>query len=118
VRIASFSASGDCSGEAAPRTESDRSCNRNGWYGASKFHAHRTQDRQGVGEDIEKLAFNKAVARLYELVNTLAAPLSDVASGKADAEMIGSLQAGFADRAADRADDAASGGRMLEIAWQ
>jgi leucyl-tRNA synthetase len=40
-----------------------------------------------VGEDIEKLAFNKAVARLYELVNVLAGPLSDVATGKADAKM-------------------------------
>ncbi|MEF2071289.1 leucine--tRNA ligase [Consotaella aegiceratis] len=30
----------------------------------------------GVGDDIERLAFNKAVARLYELVNTLAGPLA------------------------------------------
>ena len=47
--------------------------------------AHKTV--KAIGEDIEKLAFNKAVARLYELVNTLAAPLSDVAAGKADAEL-------------------------------
>jgi len=47
--------------------------------------AHKTV--KAVGEDIDKLAFNKAVARLYELVNTLASPLSDVASGKADAEL-------------------------------
>jgi leucyl-tRNA synthetase len=45
--------------------------------------SHKTV--KAVGEDIEKLAFNKAVARLYELVNTLAGPLSDVAAGKADA---------------------------------
>ncbi|MCY0149046.1 leucine--tRNA ligase [Hoeflea sp. G2-23] len=44
--------------------------------------AHRTV--KAVGEDLEKLAFNKAVARLYELVNSLAAPLSDVAAAKAD----------------------------------
>lgn len=44
--------------------------------------SHKTV--KAVGEDIEKLAFNKAVARLYELVNTLAGPLSDVAAGKAD----------------------------------
>jgi leucyl-tRNA synthetase len=101
-------------GEAAPATESDRSCNRNGWYGACRF-PRGTQDRQGVGEDIEKLAFNKAVARLYELVNTLAAPLSDVASGKADANLKAACKQAATSRAADRADDAASGGRMLEI---
>tara|TARA_R110002050_G_scaffold82286_4_gene176185 strand:+ start:56103 stop:58715 length:2613 start_codon:yes stop_codon:yes gene_type:complete len=48
--------------------------------------AHKTV--KAVGEDIEKLAFNKAVARLYELVNTLAAPLSDVAAGKADTDLV------------------------------
>ena len=48
-------------------------------------NAHKTV--KAIGEDIEKLAFNKAVARLYELVNTLAAPLSDVAAGKADPEL-------------------------------
>ncbi|MDF1610511.1 leucine--tRNA ligase [Hoeflea sp. YIM 152468] len=47
--------------------------------------AHKTV--KAVGEDIEKLAFNKAVARLYELVNTLAAPLADVTAGKADADL-------------------------------
>jgi leucyl-tRNA synthetase len=47
--------------------------------------SHKTV--KAVGEDIEKLAFNKAVARLYELVNTLAGPLSDVAAGKADASL-------------------------------
>ncbi len=36
--------------------------------------AHRTLKH--VGEDIEKLAFNKAVARIYELVNALQAPLT------------------------------------------
>ncbi|RIY02786.1 leucine--tRNA ligase [Aureimonas flava] len=39
--------------------------------------AHRTA--AGVGEDIERLAFNKAVARLYELVNTLSAAFSEEA---------------------------------------
>ncbi|KQT42900.1 leucine--tRNA ligase [Aureimonas sp. Leaf454] len=41
--------------------------------------AHRTA--AGIGDDIERLAFNKAVARLYELVNTLSA-----AFGEADLE--------------------------------
>ncbi|MBS9721518.1 leucine--tRNA ligase [Tianweitania sp. BSSL-BM11] len=40
--------------------------------------AHRTLKH--VGEDIEKLAFNKAVARIYELVNALQAPLTEAAS--------------------------------------
>ncbi|MEK1889934.1 MAG: leucine--tRNA ligase [Phyllobacterium sp.] len=48
--------------------------------------AHRTV--KAVGEDIEKLAFNKAVARLYELVNTLAGPLQKIATGEADAATI------------------------------
>ncbi|TXR49205.1 leucine--tRNA ligase [Phyllobacterium endophyticum] len=44
--------------------------------------AHRTVKL--VGEDIEKLAFNKAVARLYELVNLLSGPLQKIAAGEAD----------------------------------
>nr|MBA3446977.1 class I tRNA ligase family protein [Pseudaminobacter sp.] len=39
---------------------------------------------KSVGEDIGKLAFNKAVARIHELVNAMQAPLAAVASGKAD----------------------------------
>ncbi|WP_294640923.1 leucine--tRNA ligase [uncultured Aureimonas sp.] len=37
--------------------------------------AHRTA--AGVGDDIERLAFNKAVARLYELVNALSSALQE-----------------------------------------
>ncbi|PWW00560.1 leucyl-tRNA synthetase [Hoeflea marina] len=48
--------------------------------------AHRTL--KAVGSDIEKLAFNKAVARIYEFVNGLAAPLADVAAGKAEPRMV------------------------------
>ena len=43
--------------------------------------AHKTL--KAVQGDFDKLAFNKAVARIYELVNALAAPLTDVAAGKA-----------------------------------
>ncbi|WP_416357204.1 leucine--tRNA ligase [Aureimonas phyllosphaerae] len=39
--------------------------------------AHRTA--AGVGDDIERLAFNKAVARLYELVNSLSSALQEAA---------------------------------------
>ena len=44
--------------------------------------AHRTL--KAVQGDYDKLAFNKAVARIYELVNELAGPLGRVASGQAD----------------------------------
>lgn len=48
--------------------------------------SHKTL--KGVGEDLDKLAFNKAVARLYELVNKLAEPLTIISKGKADPELI------------------------------
>ncbi|QYA13600.1 leucine--tRNA ligase [Rhizobium sp. AB2/73] len=44
--------------------------------------AHRTL--KAVQGDYDKLAFNKAVARIYEFVNALAAPLTKVATGQAD----------------------------------
>ncbi|THV22164.1 leucine--tRNA ligase [Peteryoungia ipomoeae] len=44
--------------------------------------AHKTL--KAVQTDLDKLAFNKAIARIYELVNALAAPLTTVAAGKAD----------------------------------
>lgn len=44
--------------------------------------AHKTL--QAVGSDIEKLAFNKAVARIYDLINQLAPSLNEIAAGKAD----------------------------------
>jgi leucyl-tRNA synthetase len=52
--------------------------------------AHKTL--KAVGEDIEKLSFNKAVARLYELTNVIAAPLQAVAAGNADAALQGALR--------------------------
>jgi leucyl-tRNA synthetase len=44
--------------------------------------AHRTL--KAVQNDYDKLWFNKAVARIYELVNTLAGPLGKVAAGEGD----------------------------------
>ncbi|MCO5734609.1 leucine--tRNA ligase [Rhizobium sp. SSA_523] len=44
--------------------------------------AHKTL--QAVQADYDKLAFNKAVARIYELVNSLAGPLGKVAGGQED----------------------------------
>ncbi len=42
--------------------------------------AHKTL--KAVQGDYDKLSFNKAVARIYELVNALAAPLGRVAAGE------------------------------------
>jgi leucyl-tRNA synthetase len=39
---------------------------------------------KAVQADYDKLAFNKAVARIYEFVNALAVPLAKVAGGGAD----------------------------------
>jgi leucyl-tRNA synthetase len=52
--------------------------------------AHKTL--KAVGNDYDKLAFNKAVARIYELVNTLAAPLTAAAAGKTDGDMNAALR--------------------------
>ncbi|HET7411664.1 MAG TPA: leucine--tRNA ligase, partial [Pararhizobium sp.] len=47
--------------------------------------AHRAL--KAVESDFQRLGFNKAVARIYELVNSLAAPLGTVAAGKADGKL-------------------------------
>jgi leucyl-tRNA synthetase len=44
--------------------------------------AHKTL--KAVQYDFDRLGFNKAVARIYELVNALNAPLTQIAAGKAD----------------------------------
>jgi len=48
--------------------------------------AHKTL--QAVGGDIEKLAFNKAVARIYDLINQLAPSLNRITEGNADAQTL------------------------------
>lgn len=48
--------------------------------------AHKTV--KGVAEDLDRLGFNKAVARVHEMVNALADPLSQVGDGKADADVV------------------------------
>ncbi|MCG5481160.1 MAG: leucine--tRNA ligase [Ensifer alkalisoli] len=52
--------------------------------------AHRTL--KAVEADYDKLAFNKAVARIYELVNLLAAPLTQVAGGRAETTVIAAVK--------------------------
>jgi leucyl-tRNA synthetase len=47
--------------------------------------AHKTL--KAVGEDIERLGFNKAVARLYELTNELTPAVAAVSCGKGDAAL-------------------------------
>jgi leucyl-tRNA synthetase len=52
--------------------------------------AHRTL--KAVQGDYDKLAFNKAVARIYEFVNALAAPLASAAAGKASSDLVSALR--------------------------
>jgi leucyl-tRNA synthetase len=52
--------------------------------------AHKTL--KAVQADYDKLAFNKAVARIYEFVNAIAAPLASAAAGKATDELAGALR--------------------------
>jgi leucyl-tRNA synthetase len=52
--------------------------------------AHKTV--KAVGDDIHRLSFNKAVARLYELVNAIQAPAAAFAGGKGDAAVASALR--------------------------
>lgn len=47
---------------------------------------------KNIGEDFEKLAFNKAIARIHELVNTLSGPLAEATAGNADDAMLAALK--------------------------
>jgi leucyl-tRNA synthetase len=60
-----------------------------GEAGAISKIAHKTV--KAVGEDIGKLSFNKAVARLYELVNAIQAPVAALSSAN-DRAMDGALR--------------------------
>jgi len=42
---------------------------------------------KSVGEEIERLGFNKAVARIYELANALQGPVAEISAGKASDEL-------------------------------
>ncbi len=53
--------------------------------------AHRTA--AGVADDIERLAFNKAVARIYELVNTLSAAFSGLSGDSAPVQRAAAREA-------------------------
>jgi leucyl-tRNA synthetase len=47
---------------------------------------------KAVQGDLDKLAFNKAIARIYELVNALAAPLTNVAAGQGDTAYVAAVR--------------------------
>ncbi len=69
--------------EAAPALEGiSPAHSADGEAGTVSKIAHKTL--KAVGEDIGKLAFNKAVARIYEMVNAMQAPLAAASAGKAD----------------------------------
>ncbi len=61
-----------------------------GEAGAISKVAHKTV--KAVGEDIGRLAFNKAVARLYELMNAIQAPATALSEGKGDAAVASALR--------------------------
>ncbi|CCF21540.1 Leucine tRNA synthetase [Pseudorhizobium banfieldiae] len=88
--------------------------------------AHRTL--KAVQDDYDKLSFNKAVARIYELVNALAAPLARVAAGDGDAlflaavrdaaEILVQIVAPMTPHLAEECWAALGNGRMLaQAAW-
>ena len=58
---------------------------RDGAAGALSRAAHKAL--KAVGEDIEKLAFNRAIARIYELANVLSGPAGEIAEGRGDAAL-------------------------------
>jgi len=77
--------------EAAPALSGvTAASDKNGEAGAISKIVHKSL--KAVGEDIGKLAFNKAVARIYELVNALQPPLAAAAEGRADAASLAALR--------------------------
>ena len=80
--------------ETAPLLDVEARPASDGEAGAVSRAAHRTV--KAVGEDIDRLAFNKAVARLYELVNTIQGPAAKLAKGEAsEPELAGALRDAF-----------------------
>jgi leucyl-tRNA synthetase len=63
---------------------------REGEAGQISKAAHKAL--KAVGEDIERLAFNRAIARVHELANALQAPLARIAEGRADEEIKGAAR--------------------------
>lgn len=73
--------------EAAPHLRDAKSASADdGEANATSKAAHKTLKL--VGEDLERLGFNKSVARIYEYVNTISPALAKVSQGNADAKMV------------------------------
>lgn len=69
--------------EAAPELSDVKAATAmDGEANAVSKAAHKTLKL--VGEDLEKLGFNKSVARIYEYVNTISPMLAKVSKGEAD----------------------------------
>ncbi|MEP4152461.1 MAG: leucine--tRNA ligase, partial [Lentilitoribacter sp.] len=69
--------------EAAPELSDVKAASAmDGEANAVSKAAHKTLKL--VGEDLEKLGFNKSVARIYEYVNTISPMLAKVSKGEAD----------------------------------
>ncbi|HEX2020269.1 MAG TPA: leucine--tRNA ligase, partial [Aurantimonas sp.] len=66
--------------EAAPHLQDAGVAGTGGGEAALAIRRAAHRAAAGVGDDIERLAFNKAVARIYELVNTLSASFGGLAS--------------------------------------
>jgi leucyl-tRNA synthetase len=70
--------------EAGPRlADVEAKASAEGEAGAISKAAHKTL--KAVGEELGRLGFNKAVARIYELANALQAPLASLSQGEAAA---------------------------------
>ena len=77
--------------EAAPHLDGvSAKSSAEGEAGAVSKAAHKAL--KAVGEEIGRLGFNKAVARIYELTNALQAPLGSLASGNAAPELAAALR--------------------------
>ncbi|WP_306026009.1 MULTISPECIES: leucine--tRNA ligase [Alphaproteobacteria] len=64
---------------AAPTIAAGDPSAANGDFAAMRKAAHKALE--GVGEDFERLAFNKAIARIHELVNAIAPVIERAGSG-------------------------------------
>ncbi|MBB4005087.1 MAG: leucine--tRNA ligase [Aurantimonas endophytica] len=66
--------------EAAPHLQGADAAGTGGGEAALSIRRAAHRAAAGVADDIERLAFNKAVARIYELVNSLSAAFGGLAS--------------------------------------
>ncbi|WP_157018387.1 leucine--tRNA ligase [Mesorhizobium xinjiangense] len=75
---------------AEPLKAAESAAGSEGVAGNVSKAAHKTL--KAVGEDIEKLAFNKAVARIYEFANVLQPAFARLASGDGEPALAGAAR--------------------------